>query len=238
MTVCSLHKVNTKAAEITILGDEDYEKRVAEFKEYESRLVPASDEEVIALAERIWADSALKAIFKRIGYDGDLTEAEEATVDTVIDSYRKGPLWDRDRLHLALAPCLVRRLAAGMIDRLDGPQVRAFLADHRVTRSGSGVSGAKTTASEVMDFAKAVRADAQCWAIIMRLKDYRFEKGGDPEGILARFETCYRYKYGLLNRHPFGSAIGMLRGVASGSIPSIDSPEAWASIKKVPWIKD
>ena len=209
------------------------EEREAALEEYKRRLVPASDEEIIALAETLWANPALRAVFQRVGFDGDFTDTEEAAVDAAIDAYRQGPLWDRDELHLALAPCLARQRAAGMIDRFDSPQARAFLADRRVTRGGILIKAEKTTAADAMAFAKVMRADPRCWAVITRLNDHpdMFVYEGDPEGVLDRFEDRYRAKYGLFNRSRFGTAVGMLRGVASGLIPSLDSPEAWAVIR-------
>ena len=201
--------------------------------EYEKRLVPASDQEIIGLAECMWADPSLRTIFERVGYDGDMTSEEQAAVNAAIDDYRQGRLWDRDRLHLALAPCLLRQLAAEMIDALDSAEATSFLRDRKVERVGSGMKGITPTPEEVMAFAKALKRNSATWQVIMHLKDYpdMFVSEGDPDGVLGRFETDYRYKYGLLNRSRSGGAIGLLRAVAAGNIESLDCTAAWTLIK-------
>lgn len=206
-------------------------------EEHQNRLVPASDEEIIGLAEKMWADRALRTIFERVGCDGDMSEAEEATVNGAIDAYRQGPLWDRDGLHLALAPCLLRQLAAGMIENLDEPNARAFLEDRRVVRIGAGMKPVKLTAAEVMSFAGAMRDDSDAWAIFEHLKGNR-EATEDERRTIHNFETRYRFKYGLLNRDRLGRATALLLDLAAGKIRSLDSPEAWEYVRSSPFIRD
>ena len=205
-----------------------------ELNEYSKRLVPASEKEIIELAKIIWADKKLRRIFERVGYHGDLTEAEETSVAAAIDEFRQGALWDRDELHLMLSPCLARQVAAGMLDGFDSPEAKRFIDDRRVVRMDAVVRGVKPTVQEVLTFAKAVRNDPGAWAIILSLKDDpdMLLAEGDPDGVLALFEAKYRRKYGLFNRFRFGSAIGLLRGVAAGAFSDIDSPDAENSIRR------
>lgn len=215
-------------------GEREMEEHRRRVEEYTRRLVPASDEEIIALAETLWADPKFKAIFERVGYEGDMTDEEEAAVRAEIDAYRQGSMWDRDELHLALAPSLVRRLAAGMIDRLDGPEARQYLDDRKVERAGPLVKSEDSTAEQVMSFARAMKSDPACWAVIMRLKDYPdlFVYEVDKEGVLNRFTISYKFKYGLFNQPSIDHAIGLLRSIAAGNIADLDHPDAWEVLKR------
>jgi hypothetical protein len=216
-------------------------KLTDELEEYRKRVVPASDEEIVALAEGMWANTKLRAIFERVGYEGDFSDDEAAAVSAAIDVYRQGRLWDRDELHLRLAPCLIRQVAAGMIDKLDSSAAREFLADRRVDRDGGVmVRPRKLTAGEAMDFASAVQRDPDAWRMIQRLKDFPncLPHEIDTKGTLSRFETNFIAKYGLFNRSGFGPVIGMLRTIARGEIASLNAPEALESLRRTDSIRD
>jgi hypothetical protein len=211
--------------------------------EFAKRLVPATDEEIIALAEKLWADPELRAIFERVGHHGDLRDDEELAIGAAIDACRQGHLWNRDALHLALAPCLLRQLAAGIIDRLDCPQTKAFLSDRRVVRIGPGMKPVHATAQEVMNYTRALRNDPRAWAIAVAFAARRqpdlFIKEIDREGdlYLGKFERKYIHKYGLFNRGTVGG-VSLLLDLAAGTIPSLDSPEAWRAIRTNRFIRD
>lgn len=209
----------------------EYEKKMAE---YQARLMPASDDEIIELARQMWRNGRFRSIFKRVGYDEDLTEEEEAKVSATIEEYRQGALWDRDALHLALAPCLLRQRAAGHITTFDDPKVRAFLQDRRVQRVGTGMHAVRLRVDDVIAFAEAVRACSLTWQILCRVKD-DLEFTHQETQVLNTFESKYRRKYGLMNRFRFGVAIGLLRKVASGEVDSLRSPSAVAVLKAAPY---
>ena len=210
------------------------------FEEYCKRLVPPSDREIIALAEKMWADAKLRATFERVGLHGDFTAEEETAIEAAISEYRQGDLWDRDDLHLALAPCLLRRLAAGIVDKLDNDETRSFIEGARVERAGAMMRPVKTTVREVLDFGEAIHKNPDASEMINRLgrNPNAFVHEVDLEGVLARFEDRYRRKYGLLNRGALAAAIGLLRGVAEGSLEAMDSPEAIESLRRVRGVCD
>lgn len=215
------------------MTEEEFEEYQRRLEEYVARLVPATDEEIIQVAETLWAAPALRAIFERVGYDGDMTDEEEAAVDAAVAACRVGALWDRDELHLALAPPLVRQFAAGMIEGLDSQEARSFLKDRKVKRAGALVKTHQASAEEIMNLARAMRADPDVWSMIEQLKDvpdlFVFEV--DKEGVIGLFERSYRFKYGLFNRSGY-SPVGVLRAIAAGNIDSLDSPEAREIIEK------
>jgi len=211
-----------------------------DLEEYQKRLVPASDEEIIALAESMWADSKLRAVFERVGWEGNFTENEAAAVSAAIDAYRQDELWDRDAHHLALAPCLLRQMAAGSFKSLRGREVETFLADRKVSRIGPMIRPVKPSVQEVLDFAKALNASAETRAVIMRLKDSpdSLVRDVDQEGVLARFESSYRRKYGLMNRGGLSAGVGLLRGLYAGAFDDLESPVAIESLRRTHLVSD
>lgn len=199
---------------------------------FDIRLTPATNEEIIALAESLQADPILYSVFERCGYDGDTTVEEEAAVDAAINAYRRGPLGDRDPLHLALAPCLVRRRVGGIISSLDSTAALEFLEHRKVERAGQLVKTAPTTAKEVIDLARDLREDPQIWAMYMRIKE-KYAATNKESKKFDEFQRRRTKKFGLYNQ--CGAALStvtpLLRAVASGRISSIDSEEAWALVR-------
>ena len=184
-----------------------------ELAEWLKRLVPASDEEIIALAERLWSDPQLQPVFQRIGYHGDASDPEQQAIDATIDAYRQGRLWDRDREHLALAPCLVRQLAAGVIGALNGEDAKAFLADRRIERVGALMRPRKASEQELQSFARAIRNNSAAWEVIIGLAENpdQLVDEYDTGRVLYSFQVQYQLKYGLMNRGGLCVAIGLLR---------------------------
>jgi len=211
-----------------------------ELEEYQKRLVPASDEEIIALAERMWADPELRDAFERVGSDGEFTEDEATKVSEAIDAYRQGELWNRDAYHLALAPCLLRQVAAGGFENLRTKEVGAFLTDRKVNRIGPMIKPVKPSVQEVLEFARALDADSPSRSVILRLKDFpdSLVREVDKEGVLAQFEVSYRQKYGLMNRSGLGAAVGLLRGLYSGSFEGLDSSAAIEALRQSHVVSD
>ncbi|WP_340115570.1 hypothetical protein [Pelagibius sp. 7325] len=211
-----------------------------ELEEYQKRLVPASDEEIVALAERMWAEPELRSAFERVGNHGELTTDEAAKVSAVIEAYRQGELWNRDAYHLALAACLLRQVAAGSFESLRSKDVGAFLADRKVSRIGPMIKPVKPSVQEVLEFAKALDADSSSRSVILQLKDFpdSLVREVDKEGVLAQFETSYRHKYGLMNRSGLSAAVGLLRGLYSGSFKSLDSSAVIEALRQSHVVSD
>ena len=212
--------------------------------EYRARLAPASDAEILQVAGTLWASPALQAIFKRVGYDGDMTEDEIAAVYGALDACRQGALWDRDDLHLALAPPLLRQLASGRIDNLDCPEVHAFLDACKVQRGGILIRSMPTTARDVIEFAKAARSDPAVWTLYhpraLTGEPLTWEEGDRMietfNGSMAR----YRWKRGYfnLNSAALSQAKYLLWDLAAGKIDSLDSAEALARAREGKFVKD
>ena len=132
--------------------------------EYEKRLVPMSDDEIIAVTRAMKDTPEIWAIFPRVGLDGDMSYEEESMVEAFTDSYRKSHgLWDRDPLHMLLASAILRRLAAGLFCGVDDEAVLEFIARNRVKRAGRGVVPINATVDEVIGLAKAYRNNLTVW---------------------------------------------------------------------------
>lgn len=162
-----------------------------------------------------------------------MTGEEDKAIRAAVDAYRQGPLWDRDNLHLWLALPLLRRLAAGMIDSLDGPEAREFLADRKVVRGPRNLK--QPTAEEFMAYAKELRRDPGYWSIIQQLADTprsgRALALHEKIGLMRVFENIYCLKYGYFNRRwPY--PVNLLIKVAESEIADLDSPEVWAWIRE------
>lgn len=207
--------------------------------EHEARLVPASDEEIIGLAVKMWAEPAMKAIFGRVGYDKDLTEAEEKAISAAVDAYRQGELWNRDPLHMALAPCLLRQLVAKKIDDLNDPKAIAFLSRRKVIRSGQMIKVEHPSLNEVLKLAQAMRSDPKIWAILQRIKvsDAATEEECD---LIDAFVLKYKKKYGLFNQSSVGTstAISLLRELSAGNIDRFDDPRAKEIMLRSPFLSE
>ena len=98
------------------------------------RLVPATDAEIIALAEILWDIPNLRQAFARCGVDGEFTSTEQQVLDEAIDRFRSGERQDRDLLHLWLAEGLCHHLARGAFRGFDDPKISRFLARRKVVR--------------------------------------------------------------------------------------------------------
>lgn len=205
--------------------------------EYERRLVPATDEEICCLAREIWEDPRLRMIFTRVGYHGDMTDQEERAVAEKVDSYRTGDLWDRDGLHLALAPCLVRLFVSERLSSLAGDDARSFLTGRMVKRVGRGLASIPTGPKEVISLAKQMMDDDEVWQVFQRVK-FDLEYEPEEKALVLGFMIKYIRKYGLFNRNraALSSSQQLLRRIAAGLIKDLDCPEAWEFISGQPQV--
>ena len=195
--------------------------------EYERRLVPASVDEIIALAEQIWSNPVLQAAIKKAGIHGDFSEENQERIDVEIDNYRQDVLWNRDRLHLALAPCLLRQIAAGKISNLSDADARKFIQERMVERIGRGFRPAKTTREHVLDYADAMKNNSEIWSIFLRVKTEHHLDEVEDQALFA-FRKNYLSKYGLYNLDPaaLGFATRLLRKLAAGEINDLKGSTA------------
>lgn len=207
--------------------------------DFERRLMPASNAEIITLAGILREDPVLIAAFERCGYDGDMTVEEDALLEAAINAFRRGEMWDRDPFHLVLAPCLVRRLVSGRIDSLDSAAAHEFLEDRKVVRLWQGIETAPPSASQVMEIARAFRNEPEIWNIYLRVKEEHSETDKESN-IIFSFKVSYLKKYGLyIQDMAIINAIGgLLKAIAAGRIGEIDSDEAWAFIRNIPSVKN
>ena len=205
----------------------------------DQRLEPAADEEIIALAKSMSANPQIMRAFERCGYEGDLTDEEEASVDEAIDTFGQGPLQDRDRLHLALAPCLLRLLVAGKIDDLDSEAAHEFLKLRKVVRIGGAgaIKSVPTKANEIIEVARAMHQDEEVWAIYARIKENDTATEEEEERI-TRFLSSYKKKFGLFNYNIAAVSVvdSVLRAIAAGRIDEINSEEALKIVASNPHV--
>lgn len=207
--------------------------------DFDQQLVPATNQEIIALAKLLARDHEIMADFERCGYQGDLADDAEARVEEAIDAYRQGPLCDRDRFHLALAPCLVRKLVAGKIEDLESDEVHDFLEQRKVWRIGQGIKSVPTTAAEVMALAAALRKNEEAWSIYARIKEHDVA----TEEEVERINTCifrYKRKFGLFNQDiaALSAVHSVLQALASGRLSHLASEAAFKMVRTNPHVVD
>ncbi|MGJ5199016.1 hypothetical protein [Bradyrhizobium sp. HKCCYLRH1030] len=112
---------------------------------------------------------------------------------------------------------------------------RAFLEDRFFQRAGdrSGILTRKARAEEVMWMARDLMANSAYWGIIKEVIKKGEFAGVDDDllrDVVTPLEDAITVKYGLINRGYLG-AHSLLRAIAMGKIDSLDSPEAWQSVR-------
>lgn len=221
---------------------------------------PTSVDELLELTAFLQADEAARRVFERAGMHGDFTTEEVNAIELALADFVARRSWrarglkvtrfvhdfcgkvpfppldaTRDPMLLNLAVTLARWIGAGAISGVDDPAARAFLEDRFFQRAGdrSGILTKKARAEEVMWMARDLMANSAYWGIIKEvIKKGEFAAVDDDllRDVVTPLEDAITVKYGLINRGYLG-AHSLLRAIAMGKIESLDSPEAWQSIR-------
>ncbi|MET3845249.1 hypothetical protein [Bradyrhizobium sp. OAE829] len=226
----------------------------------ETMFEPTSIDELLELTAFLRADEAARQAFERVGVHGDFTPEEVNVIARMLADFVARRNWrasdrkpttfahdfcgavpfppldsTRDPLLLNLAVTLARWIGDGAISGVDDSEARAFLEDRFFQRAGdrSGILTTKATADEVMWMARGLMANSAYWDVVKEVVKRGEFAGIDDDllrDVVTPLEDAITAKYGLINRGHLG-VHSLLRAIAMGKIDSLESPEAWESIR-------
>lgn len=223
-------------------------------KAFSSRLINASYDEIALLADLMWEDVDLGAMFRRLGKDGDMEGARGAFEPpypkeiaqtewhrtwAFIEEFQKGPRWGLRQLDLWLATGLCRLRAGGVLDDFRSPEALQHIEDRRVNpRSGHYAIIKKPYGiAEVLDLARVMIADEDfCEFLRTRSNNPSNDEHDEQLQIMYEFESPYMYKYCLWNRR-IEDAIHVAAMVAKGVAENLEDPKIIARIIQNPDIR-
>ncbi len=177
---------------------------------------PATVEEIVICAQKIWADPLFRNALEKVGVHGDLEEKVFDRLLAQIYAIGEAEFPDAASGHLVLAEPILRGLADGVYEGFEDPKIADFIRARRVKLIGRGWSPMRPPPMDVViGWFRFFIADPEIREIGLRNKEIEWLSDEDDTRCGKR-ESMRMFKYGL--QYTAGAehlAFGMFRTLVS-----------------------
>ncbi|MBL4601610.1 MAG: hypothetical protein JKY84_02580 [Emcibacteraceae bacterium] len=182
----------------------------------------ATNKQIFALCQLLWADEDLHPAFNRVGEDGYFDMDEYIQIHNIVTEYWQALGGDVYLGDLFLAEAIVRKVASDKFPNIDSGKTTSFILKHRPHRhkDGSLMNSIPASVNEVLELIEDLREMIGVEELCEQSK-VAFE-GGDRakiEELVAKenyLAERYRRKKGYMEKMGYNEAFTVLRDILCG----------------------